>query len=302
MRTIARARGQRGQALVFGILWLVPLLVLLVALYATVQYTTAKAELQNAADASALSLATVAARDYNFSAYMNRAMVANQVAAAQFVGVASWITFAGRVITNLVYVCDFFPEVAGFCNALKANYDRFKKVYVEDVWPHITQALSYWLVALSDLQLAFHAGTAEALWRNLGLPEPGLDPGVLALNDPKARAVQWPDAKKDVPREIFQLALLLDDAYEWWTHTRRHAQGDAGDAMARFGDVTNRSLDGFGRSRNWDTPQVSRPTSTGYSTSCPSGRGASSAAFSARGRLPGSSRRSRRACAAAARR
>ena len=41
---------------------------------------TEKIKLQNTANNAAYSSATLAARDFNFAAYTNRAMVANQVA------------------------------------------------------------------------------------------------------------------------------------------------------------------------------------------------------------------------------
>jgi hypothetical protein len=45
-------------------------------------------ELQNAADGVAYSVAIPEARDLNFMAYTNRAMVANEVAIGQAVGLA----------------------------------------------------------------------------------------------------------------------------------------------------------------------------------------------------------------------
>src|SRR4051812_42253618 len=55
------------------------------------QLTTEKMRLQNTADAAAYSAAVAQARDYNFSAYTNRAMIANQVAMAQLVGLTAWV-------------------------------------------------------------------------------------------------------------------------------------------------------------------------------------------------------------------
>jgi len=52
--------------------------------------TTEKMRLQNTTDAAAYSGALLVSRDYNFSAYTNRAMVANQVAVAQMVGLTAW--------------------------------------------------------------------------------------------------------------------------------------------------------------------------------------------------------------------
>lgn len=81
---------QRGQAAVFVILFSAILLVSVFAMFKTGKLTTNKMQLQNAADAAAFSMSTVEARDLNFASYMNRAIVANEVAIGQFVGLASW--------------------------------------------------------------------------------------------------------------------------------------------------------------------------------------------------------------------
>ncbi len=66
------------------------LVVAALSLYRTGRLTSDKMELQNAADALAFSVSTVEARDLNFAAYTNRAMVANEVAIGQAIGMASW--------------------------------------------------------------------------------------------------------------------------------------------------------------------------------------------------------------------
>lgn len=81
---------QRGQAAVFVMLFLAILLVASLALFKVGKITSNKMQLQNAADAAAYSMSVVEARDLNFAAYMNRAMVANEVAIGQLVGLASW--------------------------------------------------------------------------------------------------------------------------------------------------------------------------------------------------------------------
>jgi Tfp pilus assembly protein PilX len=72
--------GQRGQALVFALFTSVLVILALFAMYSMGGQTIEKIKLQNTADAAAYSAALAEARDYNFSAYTNRAMVANQVA------------------------------------------------------------------------------------------------------------------------------------------------------------------------------------------------------------------------------
>jgi len=81
---------QRGQASVFVLLFMVILVVSALALFKAGKLTSNKMQMQNAADAAAFSMSTVEARDLNFAAYMNRAIVANEVAIGQMVGLASW--------------------------------------------------------------------------------------------------------------------------------------------------------------------------------------------------------------------
>ncbi|MEE9575138.1 MAG: pilus assembly protein TadG-related protein [Gammaproteobacteria bacterium] len=83
-------KSQRGQTAVFVLLFTVVLLVSALALFKAGKITTNKMQLQNAADAAAFSMSTVEARDLNFAAYMNRAIVANEVAIGQLIGLASW--------------------------------------------------------------------------------------------------------------------------------------------------------------------------------------------------------------------
>ncbi|MGB1885565.1 MAG: pilus assembly protein TadG-related protein, partial [Gammaproteobacteria bacterium] len=85
-----RRKHQRGQAAVMTYLFATVLVVAALSLYRTGRLTSDKMELQNAADALAFSVSTVEARDLNFAAYTNRAMVANEVAIGQAIGMASW--------------------------------------------------------------------------------------------------------------------------------------------------------------------------------------------------------------------
>ena len=87
---IARLTQQRGQSMVFVVLFLGVVSLSLVFLYKAGKITSEKMQVQNAADAAAYSVSVTEARDLNFMAYTNRAMVANEVAIGQMVGMASW--------------------------------------------------------------------------------------------------------------------------------------------------------------------------------------------------------------------
>lgn len=81
---------QRGQTMVFALVFIVVIIIGVVALFNTGQITRHKMEVQNAADAAAYSAAILTARELNFMAYTNRAMVANQVTLGQFAAFESW--------------------------------------------------------------------------------------------------------------------------------------------------------------------------------------------------------------------
>ncbi len=81
---------QQGQAMVLLLLFSVVVLLAVILLYNTGQLTREKMELQNAADAAAYSDAVLAARELNFIAYTNRAMVANEVAIGQLTAFETW--------------------------------------------------------------------------------------------------------------------------------------------------------------------------------------------------------------------
>lgn len=81
---------QSGQTMVFALVFIVVILIGVIILFNTGQLTRHKMEVQNAADAAAYSAAILSARELNFMAYTNRAMVANQVSIGQFTAFNSW--------------------------------------------------------------------------------------------------------------------------------------------------------------------------------------------------------------------
>lgn len=80
---------QQGQASIFILALIGVVLVSAIFLYQAGRLTSEKMELQNAADAAAYGASVLEARSLNFCAYTNRAMVANEVAIGQVVGLLS---------------------------------------------------------------------------------------------------------------------------------------------------------------------------------------------------------------------
>jgi hypothetical protein len=84
----------------FTVLFLAVLIVAIWILYDSGQINIQKIELQNTADSAAYSSSVLMSRNFNYIAYTNRAMVANQVAIGQMVGLASWLDFEQRIAAN----------------------------------------------------------------------------------------------------------------------------------------------------------------------------------------------------------
>src|SRR5690606_26215555 len=89
-------RHQRGQAMVFGIFVLVAGLASLFFMFNAGQLVHDKGKLVNAADAVAYSAGVMHARALNYTAYTNRALLANEMTVAQTVSMLSWIEYVER--------------------------------------------------------------------------------------------------------------------------------------------------------------------------------------------------------------
>lgn len=83
-------RQQTGQALLYGLFMLIAGLAALFFLFNVSQLTREKTKLVNTSDAVAYSAGVMHARAMNFASYTNRALVADEVAIAQMVSLASW--------------------------------------------------------------------------------------------------------------------------------------------------------------------------------------------------------------------
>lgn len=86
-------RQQHGQAMVYGLFVLAGGLAALFFLFNAGQLTQDKDKLIITADATAYSAGVMHARALNYTAYANRALIANEIAVAQMVSVASWTRY-----------------------------------------------------------------------------------------------------------------------------------------------------------------------------------------------------------------
>lgn len=97
------------------------------SLYDNGTVATERIRMQNTADATAYSTATVLARDMNFIAYTNRGMVANQVIIAQIIGMSSWIHMLDMFAERIDTIMDYVQIVAWVGTALKMGQQYYSK-------------------------------------------------------------------------------------------------------------------------------------------------------------------------------
>ena len=176
---------QRGQAMVFASVTMVIVLLAVLVMYNTGQLTTQKMKLQNTADAVAYSSALVQARDLNFSAYMNRAMIANQVAVGQVVSLTGWIrnfddTYNGpysaiaTTIANLSSLSFMWTTPSNILGKVASQ----AKSFMDAAGPVTVKALDFLIDALRLASMGYHYGTAITIAETVS--------DVMEANDPQA--------------------------------------------------------------------------------------------------------------------
>ena len=111
--------GQRGHAVAFTLALLACLAVAALLVYDSGRLVAQKRRLFDAADSAALSAAMFEARVLNFEGYMNRAIVANQVAMAQSVSLRSWLDYMTRTVDRANRVTRFVPYLGAATNTLR---------------------------------------------------------------------------------------------------------------------------------------------------------------------------------------
>jgi Flp pilus assembly protein TadG len=223
-------RPQSGQALVAMLALLAAMLGGFALLFNSGQVVNDKIRLTNAADAAAYSAAQWEARSLNFQAYLNRAMVANEVAIAQLVSLRSWSRYVGSLTTNIDRVARYVPYLGPPMRALERGWDGVDRV-LDTTLPPLEGGLSRWNAdVLASVQAIAHLQAP--------LAAADLVPQVLAGNEPRARL-------SDITR-----LLQVRNGDVWRRFTQRYERG--GGDLRRYTRLLADSRDGFTRARSDD--------------------------------------------------
>ncbi len=262
----------------FVTIFMLVVMLALLTMYSMGQLTTEKMKLQNTADAAAYSAAVAQARDYNFSAYTNRAMIANQVAMAQLVGLTAWVRNYDDTFRTLTPQVSWMARGAvanvlwtPFVGALRAAAGGLRSGF-NSAAPIVAKGLQIIIDALGFGQSVYHYGTALTVAQTLGVDNKmntilaglaGFD--MSGFTSLIAFGNQYDVVKMNDPDAALSLLGLVGYAYntyEWFKFTSeknptlaKSTTGKTADGgnSERFAKVTTSSMDGFYdiRTRPW---------------------------------------------------
>ncbi|MDX1589772.1 MAG: Tad domain-containing protein [Oleiphilaceae bacterium] len=247
---------QKGHVAVYSLAMLIIMILAVGYIFNAGQVANEKIRLQNTVDAVAYSVAAVEAKDLNFKAYTNRAMVANQVAIAQAVSLVSWARFTKRYMDNVSKAVSWIPYAGAIFAAVGSGIKSVMNA-LEAALSMITDMLNIIEGALSSSQKVFHYGTLALIddtYRN-----------VTKMND------------KDVDVSLgFKDAVFLKSIHEGHLKFTRQYRPDKvnrkrssfktfkmhKERMDEFREITLNSRDGFSTNRSyryWGTIWLPRP-------------------------------------------
>jgi hypothetical protein len=226
-------RPHSGQALVVMLAFMASLVGAFVLVFNVGQVVNDKIKLVNAADAAAYSAALWEARSLNYQAYLNRAIVANEVAIAQLVSLRSWSNYVRSVTGNVALVGQWIPPLAVPVRVLARGWQVVDRT-VQATLPPFEGALSAWNVeVLSNTQAVAHQQAAIAA--------ADLVTEVAHANEPRAQVTEA------------TRMLQVRNAAEWQNRfTTRYRRGSG--ELRRFTDLLMASRDGFTGDRRGDLP------------------------------------------------
>ena len=241
---IEQLRGRKrqcGQALNLSLAAIVFLSLMTYAAFNISQMIHAKNQTMNAADAGAYTAATIVARDLNFMAYSNRAMVANHAVMGQIVSLASlseMIYLASRDVSRLRYLRGV-PFVGW---ALAVLGDAFKGVAGA-----IGNAVLPTLEVLAKLQngLITAISAMQPLAHRMTMIDMLKIENVIKANDPELEWATTSNAGGMLT--VASNAVNIKDAF-FGNFTDQRSDDTA---LGRMREVVNLSRDGFTIKREW---------------------------------------------------
>lgn len=255
---------QQGQALVLALTLLVIGVVTLLVMYNTSQVTVEKSRLVNAADAAAYSGALYVARNLNFMAYTNRALIANHVAVGHFVSYMSWMRYVqstSRRLSQLSLLAAAIPGVGPVLAYAGQVLDRWAEVTTRgtelfgEVYVPLADSLNR---IISAVQMTSRASLGTSLDGGQALA------GIHGLMEAAARAhhpairINVPETMEDAGSARYAGEIAVENA-ALSRFMRFYRAGDDGGRMERMTDLNLGHSERWIRSREWRPRDLSVP-------------------------------------------
>jgi hypothetical protein len=228
-RASSRSR-QRGQAIAFLLMVMAAVIGGMLFVFDSGQLVAAKVRLLGAADAAAYSAATWQARSLNYQSYMNRAIVANEVAIAQWVSLQSWSTYMNQALQKAATISSVVPQLGVPMRSLSRGWNAADRG-VQRALPLLEAAASRWNVLVLSNAERVAAATAPATADDLALRVATSNVAAAQLG---AGAT----------------ALRAGNMARWSAHSTGY--GRRGNERVRLKQVVVDSRDGFTRARGWN--------------------------------------------------
>ncbi len=223
-RGVKAVAASKGQALVLALLLAGAAALASLVLFNSGMLANTKTQLQNAADAGAYSGAVMLARDHNFAAYTNRAIVANQVAVAQLVSLKSYLEDAASTRSRMngkvqSYQANIPTFNMGWTVAKGIPIQTVNNVYANTIARPAVEFVDLVIRAMEKAQQAHHQATAANVMFIVD--------EVVQKNDPHAAVSKGAFAARTAAQ-----TLAWRDKY-----TRQHNANDTSAAANRFANV-----------------------------------------------------------------
>jgi hypothetical protein len=228
---------QGGQAIFLALAAIIFLSLMTFATWNISQMTHGKAQTLNAADAGAYAFANTVARDMNFMAYTNRAMVANHVVVGQIVSLASlskMISLAADDLEELKNL-SWIPYIGAALAAIGTAFEIVGQIIDEVVLPVLkgfATGQNALIQGISGMQIAARAASIFDI--------PNVVDKVIKANDSE---LQW-----DLTSAGGGLSTASNAEAFLGGFTQRRSDRAAFDRMR---EVVNLSRDGFTVQREW---------------------------------------------------
>lgn len=224
----------KGQTLILmvGVLLLVSML--LFAVTDMGKHARRQWYLQSVADNAAYSAAVGMSRQMNFLALTNRALIGNQVAIAQWVGLASYMSMLDRTADNLETVTSFIPYIGQITRVLSTILDRVEESY---------QQLARVLIRFQSAVIQGISAAQRLLDASFVMELPLLIQDIVSKHSGE---LSW---------EAYQGGGVVPFPTLWWRKTKVRKTEKEQDSK-EFEELTLNSLDPFSRSRGYNWVEV----------------------------------------------